>query len=55
MVTLKRDVVDGVLEVRHCIGCRQVVDLLTKSRFNSDLIRKVISEGSLEGVLEAGI
>ena len=53
MAALKRDVVDGVLEIRHCIGCRQVADVLTKSGVSSDLIRKVMSEGSLKGVVEA--
>ena len=52
MAALKKDVVDGVLEVRHCIGCRQVADVLTKNGVSSDLIRKVMSEGSLKGVLE---
>ena len=53
MAALKKDVVDGVLEIRHCIRCRQVADVLTKSGVSSDLIRKVMTEGSLKGVLEA--
>ena len=49
----KKGVVDGVFKIRHCIGCRQVADVLTKSGGSSNLIRKVMTEGSLREVMEA--
>ena len=53
MAALKKDVTEGVFEIKHCVGSRQVADVLTKSGVNADLIRKVISEGSLKGVVES--
>ena len=53
MAARKKDVTKGVLEIKHCVGCKQVADVLTKSGVNPDLIRKVISEGSLKGVVDS--
>ena len=39
MAALKKDVTEGVFEVKHCIGLRQVADVLTKSGVNLYLIR----------------
>jgi len=52
MAALKEDVTKGVLEIKHCVGSRQVADVLTKSGVNPDLMRKVLSE-SLKGVVKS--
>ena len=53
MAALKKDVTEGVLEIKHCVGSRQVADVLTKNGVSSDLIRKVLTQGSLKGVVES--
>ena len=53
MAALKKDVTEGVLEIKHCVGSRQVADVLTKNGVSSDLIRKVLTSGSLKGVVES--
>ena len=52
IATLKRDVTKGILKIKHCVRSRQVADVLTKSGVIPNLIRKVLSEGSLDGVME---
>ena len=52
MAELKTYVTEGILEIKHCVGSRQVADVHTKSSVNPDLIRKVLSEGSLKEVVE---
>ena len=53
MAAFKEDVTEGVLQIKHCVGSRQVADVLTKSGVNPDLIRKILLEGSLKGVVES--
>ena len=53
MAALKKDVTEGVLDIKHCVGSRQVADVLTKNGVSSDLIRKVLTSGSLKGVVES--
>ena len=53
MAALKKDVMEGVLEIKRCTGSRQVVDVLIQKRVNSDLIKKVLTDGSLKGVVES--
>ena len=53
IAALKQDVQEGAIQVKHCSGSRQVVDILTKSGASPDLIRRVISSGSLRGVLDS--
>ena len=43
---VKKDVVDGVLKIRHCMECRQVADILIKSGVSLDQIRKVKTEAA---------
>ena len=52
MAALRKDVNDGVIEIKHCVGSKQVADILTKTGVNADLIRRVINQGSLKGVVE---
>ena len=52
MAALRKDVTDGVFEIKHCVGSKQVADILTKTGVNADLIRRVINQGSLKGVVE---
>ena len=52
LAALKEDVMKGVIQVKHCTGSKQIADVLSKSGANPDLIRKVLSTGSLEGLLE---
>ena len=52
MAALRKDVTDGVLEIKHCVGSKQVADILTKTGGNAELIRRVINQGSLKGVVE---
>ena len=52
MAALKKDVTEGVLEIKHCIGSKQIADVLTKNGVSSDLIRNVLNQGSLKGVVE---
>ena len=47
------DVQEGVIQVKHCPGSRQVADVLSRSGTNPYLIRRVISNGSLRGVLDS--
>ena len=53
LAALKQDVMSGVVQVKHSTGSKQIADVLSKSGANPDLIRKVLSTGSLEGVLES--
>ena len=53
MAALKKYVTEGMLNIKHSVGSRQVADVLTKSGVNPDLIRKVLLEGSLKRVVES--
>ena len=53
IAALKQDVQEGAIQVKHCPGSRQVVDILTKSGASPDLIRRVISSGSLRNELDS--
>ena len=52
MAALRKDVSDGILEIIHCAGSKQVADVLTKTGVNAELVRKVLNQGSLRGVVE---
>ena len=52
IAALKQDVFGGKIRVRHVPGSRQVADVLTKKTVSSELIRKVLSTGSLKEVLD---
>ena len=52
MAALKKDVTEGVIEIKHCIGSKQVADVLTKNGVSAELVRKVLNQGSLKGVVE---
>ena len=52
LAALKEDIMNGVVQIRHCSGSRQIADVLLKSGANPDLIRRVMSSGSLEGVVD---
>ena len=52
MAALRKDVSDGTLEIRHCAGSKQVADVLTKTGVNAELVRKVLNQGSLRGVVD---
>ena len=51
-MALKQDVLEGKINIRHVPGTRQVADILTKKTANSELIRRVLSTGSLKEVLD---
>ena len=52
MAALRKDVTDGVFEIKHCVGSKQVADILTKTGVSAELIRRVLNQGSLKGVVE---
>ena len=52
IATFERDVTKSILKIKHCVRSRQVADVLTKSGVIPNFIRKVLSEGSLKGVVE---
>ena len=52
IAALKQDVLEGRITIRHVPGIRQVADVLTKKTASPELIRKVLSTGSLKDVLD---
>ena len=52
IAALKQDVLEGKIKIRHVPGSRQVADVLTKKTASSELIRRVLSTGSLKEVLD---